>query len=276
MNIKELLTNEKTKKIIAIALLVIIALLSIFVFSKIVTDEKIYVKTIQSIDDKKATVMGITATAATASTLLATIPGDATTPIANQIMNISAYLLIVVCVLVLEKSLLTVMGYLSFNILIPVACALFAGYILLHKQNLKVLATKFVVFALVLVTIIPFSIKISDLIYEVNESTVTQLTTSAEENTEESQENQSWWDKFVKKFQDGLSDAEEKAKEILNKFIDAIAMFIIAYCAIPIVVVFVVIWFIKFLFGINIPIPDVKKVPLLKKKSTEEKELLEV
>jgi len=57
---------------------------------------------------------------------LASVVGDATTPVANEIMDISSYLLIVVCALVLEKSLLTVFGYIAFNILIPIACGLFA------------------------------------------------------------------------------------------------------------------------------------------------------
>lgn len=268
MKLKDFLATEKAKKIIAITLLIAIALLSILVFSKVATNKEIYRKTIQSLDEKKATVMGLSATAAATSTLLGLVPGDATTPIANQIMEISAYLLIVVCALVLEKSLLTVMGYLSFSILIPIACGLLIGYVLLKKQNLKILAAKFIVFALVLVTIIPLSIKISDMIYEVNQASVSQLTVDAEEDTA-ADENQSWWDKLTGQIKEGLSNAEEKAKELLNKFIDAIAIFIIAYCALPIIVILVVIWFVKFLFGINVKAPEVSKIPLLSKKSTE-------
>ena len=55
-------------------------------------------------DYLKETVTNATATAAATSTALAAIPGDATTPIANQIMELCSYLLIVVCALVLEKS----------------------------------------------------------------------------------------------------------------------------------------------------------------------------
>ena len=273
MNIQQFLTKEVIRKAIAISLLIILALLSIFVFSKVATNENIYAKTIQSLDEKKATVMGLTATAATASTLLATIPGDVTTPIANQIMEISAYLLIVVCVLVLEKSLLTTMGYLAFNILIPIACALLIGYILSQKHTLKILAAKFVVFALVLVTIIPISIRISDTIYEVNNTAVTQLSISEDSTTSttDSQENKSWWEKLTGKIQEGISIAEEKAKEILNNFIDAIAIFLIAYCAIPVIVILVVVGFVKFLFGINITLPSVKKMPLFKAKDSTKK-----
>ncbi len=280
MKIKELLSKEITKKIICMMLLLAIALLSIFVISKPASSPESYRSTIESIDEKKATVMGITATAATASTVLAAIPGDVTTPIANQIMEISSYLLIVVCVLVLEKSLLTVMGYLSFNILIPIACGMLGVYTFIKKETLKILAMKFIVFALVIVTIIPFSLKISDLIYEVNKSTIQQVTTEIDKSItkEENTENKSWLDKMLDKVKEGVSTAGEKAKEILNNFIDAIAMFIITYCAIPIIVVLLVIWFIKFLFGITIPVPKGDKLQLPRKHKKENKtiELIEV
>ena len=58
----------------------------------------------------------------------------------------------------------------------------------------------------------------------------------------------------------------DKTKELLNNFIDVIALFIIAYCAIPIIVFLVVIWFIKFLFNITIPIPSADKLKLFHRK----------
>lgn len=271
MNIKQLLAKDITKKIICITLLLVLALLSIFVVSKYATSPENYKATIESIDEKKATVMGLTATAATASTVLAAIPGDVTTPIANQIMEMSSYLLIVVCVLVLEKSLLTVMGYLSFNILIPIACGMLGFYTFIKKETIKVLAIKFIVFALVISTIIPFSLKISDLIYEVNKTTIEQVSTTVDEAIvqEESKEESSWLDKILNKVKEGVSNAGDKAKQILNKFIDAIAIFIITYCAIPIIVVLLMIWFIKFLFGITIPVPNANNIPLIKRSKKE-------
>ena len=185
ISMKKILSKEILKKIICITLLLVIALLSIFIISKPATSPESYKSTIESIDEKKTTVMGLTATAATASTVLAAIPGDVTTPIANQIMDVSSYLLIVVCVLVLEKSLLTVMGYLSFNILIPIACGLLGFYTFIKKETIKILAIKIIVFALVLVTIIPLSLKISDLIYEVNKTTIEQVTTAVDETVEQ-------------------------------------------------------------------------------------------
>lgn len=265
MKVKEILSSEIARKTICILLLLTIALLSVFVISKPATSPESYRSTIKSIDEKKATVMGLTATAVITSTALSAVPGDTTTPIANQIMEISSYLLIVVCVLVLEKSLLTVMGFLSFNVLIPAACVLLGVYTFLKKEKFKILAVKIIVFALVIVAIIPFSLKICDLIYEVNESTIEQATSEIDQNIEqtENQNDKSWFNKLVDKFKSFKNEIEEKAKQVLNNFIDAIAIFIITYCAIPVIIVLIVIWFIKFLFGITIPIPKGNKLPKL-------------
>lgn len=262
---KNWLSKEMIKRILMVLLCLTVALVSMFVVAKRATDPECYKNTIQSIDEKKATVVGVTTAAVTASTLLATVPGDSTTPIANQIMDISSYLLIVVCALVLEKSLLTVMGYLSFNILIPVACVLCAVSIFAKRDILKILSLKIVVFALVLSTIIPFSLKISDLIYESNRSTVTELTTEIEgmDDSEESEEDKSWLESLTDKIKEGVTEVGEKAKQLMNNFIDVIALFIISYCAIPIIIFLVVIWFVKFLFNITIPVPTKENRKLL-------------
>ena len=262
---KNLLSGEIAKKILMVLLCLMLALMSVFVIAKHATDPQSYKNTIQSIDDKKATVMGITTATITASTALAAVPGDATTPIANEIMDMGSYLLIVVCALVLEKSLLTVLGYLAFNILVPGACLLFAISVFVKRNILRVLSVKIVVFALVISTIIPFSLKISDMIYESNQSMVTELNDDVEkmDDSEKSDKEKSWWETLTDKIKDGVANVGEKAKELLNNFIDVIALFIITYCAIPIIVFLVVIWFVKFLFNIKIPVSEKDNLKLL-------------
>lgn len=262
---KNLLSREITKKILMVLLCLTLASVSVFVIAKRATDPQSYKNTIQSINDKKATVMGITTATITASTALAAIPGDATTPIANQIMDMGSYLLIVVCALVLEKSLLTVLGYLAFNILVPGACLLFALSVFVKRNILRVLSLKIVVFAVVISTIIPFSLKISDLIYESNQSMVTELNDEVEkmDDSKESDKEKNLWESFTDKIKDGVANVGEKAKQLVNNFIDVIALFIITYCAIPIIIFLIVIWFVKFLFNIKIPVPEKENLKLL-------------
>lgn len=300
-------------KTIAVVLLVALAVLSVTVLADIATDPATYAATVESIDEKKATVMGVTATAVTASTALAAVPGDVTTPIANQILEISEYLFLVVCIFVLEKSMLTVMGYFAFNILLPVACALMVLYILAGREGLKVLALKIAVFALVIATIIPLSMKISNFIYEMNsveieqvtqelnevtidtadeEEIVTEEATQPQEAVEEEkgflgnlkdifsnksneaaseeQDSGNVFDKLKDKLTGTADEIKEQAKKILNQFIDAIALFVIIYCAVPIAVVLIMVWFVNTLFGLDLRIPDKKKLSFRGKKEKEE------
>lgn len=307
-------SKEMMTKLVAVVLLVVFAVVSFAVLAQKAADPVTYAHTIESIDDKKATVMTLTATAAAASTALAAVPGDLTNPIAGQIMEISEYLFIVVCFLVLEKSLLTVMGVMSFKILIPAACAMMAGYILLKRPAMKILALKLAVFALVVVFLIPMSVWIGDMIYEVNSTKVEELTmmeqqTLPVESTEpveqtvpesEPAEDRGWFGNLVSGITDTVENATEKvgeaaqsvvdkvgqsaadtleeAKALLNSFVDAIALFVITYCAIPVIVVLVMVWFVKFLFQVQIPVPQTIQKPFARKNKVDadEKALSEV
>ena len=307
-------SKEKITKVIAVVVLVVFAVVSFASLAKTAADPVTYSHTIESIDDKKATVMTLTATAAAASTALAAVPGDLTNPIAEQIMEISEYLFIVVCFLVLEKSLLTVMGVMSFKILIPAACAMMAGYILLKRPGLKILALKLAVFALVVVFLIPMSVGIGDMIYGVNSLKVEELTmmeqqtlpveTTApvEQTVPESEPSgdRGWFGNLVSGIADTVENATEKvgeaaqnvvdkvgqsaedtleeAKALLNRFVDAIALFVITYCAIPVIVVLVMVWVVKSLFQVQIPVPQkvMKTFTKNKKIDAEETALVEV
>lgn len=301
-------TREMMLRIIAAVLLVVIGFVSFAVFAKTAADPVTYSHTIEAIDDKKGTVMALTATAAAASTALAAVPGDLTTPIANQIMEISEYLFIVVCFLVLEKSLLTIMGVMGFKLLIPFACALMAGYLFLKKPMMKILALKLAVFALVMIFLVPLSVGIGDMIYEVNSLKVEELTMMEQEPVHsettapmdmpvpetEPAEDMSWFDRFVSGLTDTVENATEKvgeaaqnvmdkvgqtasntleeAKDLLNRFVDAIALFVITYCAIPVIVVLALVWFVKFLFQIQIPVPQKVIKPFERKPKAEVEE----
>ena len=79
---------------------------------------------IQSLDDKKTTALELTAAANKPSAAITLIPGDAGTPIADKLADLSSYFLIVVCAIYLEKYLVTITGLAAFKLLIPIGCIL--------------------------------------------------------------------------------------------------------------------------------------------------------
>lgn len=262
---KDKIKFSKRTMIMMITLLSI-ALLSIFVVSKVVTAPSFNSANIKSLDDKKIIVMKLAAAAAASSTALSLIPGDAAMPIANQIAKLSSYFLLVLCAILLEKMLIAVVGYVSFTFIIPFACILGAFYLYKREVVLRNLAIKLTIFGILLFMAIPASIKVSDLIYSSYQVSIEHTVETAKQNKEDieekkkelSKEDKDWIGKvgdylsnFTSKIGIGISEITKKGEDTLNSFLDTIAVLIVTSCVIPIVVILIFVWVIKILFGFN-------------------------
>lgn len=250
-------------RLVAFFLVAVLMVCSMTFIGEKFTNPETYSETMQSIDEKKTTVLGVSAAIAGSATLLAAVPDDATTPLSEELMDLSGYLMAVVCVLVLEKSLLTVFGAVACYALFPIACLFALGFIVRKKPALMSWAIKIAVLALAFLLIIPTAMKISDYIYEVNqfsiEADVEEITEPIVDVPEsEPEEDLPWykklWGNVTEAVKSTAQSAVESGKKVLNEFIDAVSAFFIAYCAIPVFVVFMFLWLLKFLFGININI----------------------
>lgn len=273
------------KKVIATIILIVIALISIFILSKVASSPEFHAKTIQALDKKKITVTELTAATAGTATAIALIPSDATTPLANQILGLSSYLLIIIGAIFLEKMLLTLTGYVTFTFLIPIACLLYGIYLYAKNDILKNLAIKLGVFGIVIFMVVPISVQASNLIEATYEKSINQTIEEAKNTEIETKENASkeneesgGWSGFTAKAKevisnigDNVSELIHKGEKVLSNFIDAIAILIITSCVIPIAVLIFFIWIIKIIFGINIPVKEIKNTKLNKIKFEERK-----
>ena len=258
---KEKMTSKNVMIIIA---LVLTAILSITVISKYATSMEVHANSMKELEEKKIKAMELTAGVAVTSTAITALPGDAATPIAEQVAQLTDPLLIVVCAIYLEKFLLTTIGYISFDILLPIACGLGILYIFLQKEVLKTFAMKLGIFAMAIALVIPASVKITNLIETTFAESINLTYETAEEITDEAEKSSDDEDSnafmdFLKGIGDGVSDLAENAKNALSVFIDAIAVLIITTCVIPIVVILFFLWIIKMLFGITINVPSIRK-----------------
>lgn len=152
-----------TKKCILTGIAILVACLSIFLLAKVETSVDHHKDTIEYLNEKQKTVMELTAGSTAASAAITLIPGDAGTPIAEKLADFSSYFLIVLCAILLEKYMVTIMGMAAFQFLIPIACMAFIAS-LWWKNGFKQLAFKLGVFGLMLAAIIPSSVKISKMI----------------------------------------------------------------------------------------------------------------
>ena len=274
---------EKQKKILFALIPIVIALLSFFVIARFTSSTEFNAKTIQSLDDKKTTVMELAAASTAASAAITLIPGDVGTPIANKLADLSSYFLIVLCAIYLEKYLVTITGYAAFKILVPIACVFFSGYLLWRKEILRVVAQKFLLFGLAVYLVIPASVKVADMIETTYASSIESTIETAKQTTDEiesetgesgqvddkssneksqsdsdsdSKENAGgFFSGLFNKVQEGVSTATANVENVLNNFIEALAILLVTSCLIPILVLIFFVWLVKMLLGLNIDIP---------------------
>lgn len=180
---------NKTKGITAIILL-LVAIVSVTVVGKYASAPENHQKTIASLDEKKQTVMELTAASTVTSALITLLPGDTATPIAEKMADVSGYLLIVLCAIYLEKYLVTITGYVAFTYLIPIACGLWILNLFFENATVRKLAEKLAVFGLAIFLVVPASVKISDLIGDTYQAQI-QETIDEAKNTQNILENSS-------------------------------------------------------------------------------------
>ncbi len=274
--------QHKQNPFITLLILALAALLSIGIITKYSVSPETHAKTIEALDEKKATVMKLTASASAASIAVAAVPGDATTPIANELAELNNFFVIALCAILLEKYLLTVVGYASFTLLIPAACAFFALYVFFPRSGLKKLGIKLTLLGICFFLVVPASVWVSDLIehtYQVssivnvdeeafNELAEMSMDGSALTETEpepEPEKKGGFWSSVT----DGLANigttvenatnavteaasaARQTAQETLNHFVEALAVMIVTTCLVPILTFTFFLWLIQTITGID-------------------------
>ena len=180
--------NFIKQKCITAAVLLLVAILSITVVGKYVSAPENHQKTIASLDEKKQTVMELTAASTVTSALITLLPGDTATPIAEKMADVSGYLLVVLCAIYLEKYLVTITGYVAFTYLIPIACGLWIFNLIFANATVRKLAAKLAVFGLAISLVVPASVKISDLIGDTYQAQI-EATIEDAKNTQSILEN---------------------------------------------------------------------------------------
>lgn len=241
--------NQNSKKILSIVLPVVIAVFSIFVLAKPASSPTTYAKTIASLDEKKTTVIELTAASTAVSAAITLIPGDTATPIAEKLADLSTYFLVVLCAIYLEKYMLTLAGFAVFKVMVPAVCILFIINVFRKSEACKRLMKKIGVLSLALIFLVPVSVKVSDFIQNTYEESINETISSAKEmsNELENEEDKSLWDRIT----DGATSAVKKVEQSLNQFVEALAVLIVTSCIIPILILVFFVWLMKMLLGMD-------------------------
>ncbi len=251
---------ENKNKWIKTGCALVIALVSYFLMTRLMTSPVMQKNIIGYLDEKKETVMEITAASTAASAAISMIPGDAGTPIANKMADLSTYSMIVLCALFLEKYLAAVIGNITFSILIPVACGIYILYIwLMNERWLKKTAMMIAGFSIVLAFIVPFSVKTSQTIEQIYETNITETINEANQNSAEIQENaqdQTWVDKIINSVGEGVNGILQKFETTFTNLIEALAVMIVTSCLIPLLALLVMWKLVKYFIDGLISMPQ--------------------
>lgn len=247
------------KMVISLAL-VLAALISCLLLADRAMAQETYQATIASIDDKVETVLKLTATSTVASAGISAIPGDTATPIAEKLSDFTEYFLLILCVLYSEKYLLTVIGAGVFKILVPLACGMFIAGMYWNPGVMKRLGIKIALFGLAIFLAIPVSVRVSDMIYDTYRVSINETIAEAEEFTEETAELSGAEDAgiistILNKLSETASSLSNRAAEIMNRFVESLAVMIVTSCVIPLAVLLFSLWLIRVVTGIQITLP---------------------
>ena len=280
-------------QLLLIAAPLVLALFSFLVLAKTTSGVDFHKANIESLENKKDKVMELTAASAAASAAITLIPGDVATPIASELADLSSKFVIVICAIYVEKYLLTITGYVTFAILIPIACIIFSIGALLMRPSTFRLSFRIGLLGLAFFLVIPASLEISRMLentyHESIEATIESATQTAEEikaetesiaesapaETESEPEKPSQFTETIgswlnsvtesgreltENIANSVNQSTEAFRQLFNNMLEAFAVMLVTSCVIPILVLLLFVWMVKLIIGSgNGPMPPIPK-----------------
>ena len=228
---------------------------------------------------KKA--LGLSGTATALATGAAAIPGEAATPIANKLADVAGYMVIVYAVIIVEKYLLTITGYIAFKILFPIGCVLLAAGNFLKngwKEFIYRIGIKSIILGVLLGGLGPTSAWVTNMVNETyaksyeadftledTEELLDEGDTSAnadkKDEAQETKDKKFSFSEFLNNAKDKVDDAIDAVGEVateklsvfedgLNRIIEGVAVLLVTTCAIPVLVMLSFTWILKGIMGL--------------------------
>ena len=279
LSLSDLICERRPLQIGFIVLLIVAALVSEFALRPHFEQVETWESTIEVIDAKKSNVLALTTSSLALSAAITAIPDDAGTPVAEQLSQLAGNLGIVLAVLYLEKYLLTILSFLSFGVLIPIVCVLFAISLGIHgrlstSRVLRVLGIRVLIVAAIAITVVPASVWVTQRVDETYQVSIAQEEAKAKEKAEEKaakeskskseqkQENKSFLDQLVdgaaqlgSALSSGVQSLTDSVITQATNLIEGAIVMIVTSCLIPLLVLAAFLWMGHALLGIDVSAP---------------------
>lgn len=270
---KSVLENIKGRKI-AILISVVSVFLSVFLLKPVLSSDQVTSYSTDYLDQKEKTVMKVTGIATAASVVLAAVPTDTTTPIAEKLADVSGYMAGALAVILFEKYLVPIAGTVVALFLIPVALILLICYLLSDKRWLKLMSIRMFLLSALIVCLVPLSVTFSksvDATYDtrfretMNEIDTTSKKAEKENQTEKTEKKQSSGNAILDLFNDAKDKVSETTSELtadasqlakraetaVNNFVELVAIMILTSFLVPVVTFILLLFLVKMIFNIS-------------------------
>ncbi len=259
--------HEKKKKWIIAVVLLVAAVLSFTVIADAFTSDSYVKPRVQYLDKKKTTVLEMSAVAIAASTAITLVPGDAGTPIAEKLADLSKYSIIILSAVFLEKYLINLTAIAAFKVIVPIGLLIAAVCLIIGKDRIRRIGYRLVVCGCLIAAVIPISIYISQAIETTYQMTIDKTLEDAKEDTQEIQDkadDQTALQKFFNGIVGGAKTVVQKFERTLTNMLEAFAVMVVTSILIPVVVYFVLWLILKSLFAsvwggpvpVSVQLPD--------------------
>lgn len=240
------------KKIMVVSIFVLLAVVSFTVIAPWAADPDNHRHSIQQTDEKIATVMKLSGSAAASSATLSLLPGDMCTPLSEQLAELAKYFLLILSALYLEKFLLSLSGYIAFSFLVPAAFLLLGIAEISGHKKMRSTASRIALVGLTIFLVVPASVLLSDLVYRTQETKV-ENTIEAYDGLELEGEAGGG---FLNEITSITTDTIDRITSFLDNLLESLAVMIVTSCVIPLLVLLFLIWLVRVIFSANVLVLD--------------------
>ena len=250
------------KKAAIISLILLFAVISFTKIAPWAASAATHPHSIEQTEDKIASVMTLSAGAAATSATLSLLPGDMCTPLAEQLAELAKYFLLVLSALHLEKFLITLSGFITFGVLIPVACGFLSWYVAFDDKNARTTAGKLALIGMVIFLIVPASVLLSDKIYQTQSDKVAETINEYNDLEIEGDSDSGIFSDFTTI----TNNTVDKITSFVSSLLESLAVMIVTSCVVPALVFVFLVWMVKTIFSANVLTLDSKSIEALTKK----------
>ena len=242
-----------------VLVLLLIAAVSIFVLSPYFSARGTYRDETDYLDEKLANANSLALGSTSISYLVSLLPDDHGTPIANELAKISGYLLAVISAVMLEKFLLTALGFVSFAFIIPIGC-LWGILAALSRdadsgRRFREIAIRLIILGLCFTFIIPLGCRCGKMVEDNNRDTIHNALDEAIRADEaigeiEKQGNKKLTERigdFFAGLWGSVTEAFNWAKESLSNYTHSVAVMLVTTIAIPFLILIAFFCIVRFL-----------------------------